>query len=55
MSIFQKSVLQSIKQDESLVALRWAKYQDYLSKVEAIKSFKEEYLTIKPTTDNVDA
>lgn len=40
--MFQKSVLKSISQDESLVALRWAKYQDYLSKVEAIKGFKEE-------------
>ncbi|HQS66946.1 MAG TPA: TaqI-like C-terminal specificity domain-containing protein [Sulfuricurvum sp.] len=42
MSIFQKSVLNSVKQDESLIAQRWAKYQSYLAKVEAIKGFKEE-------------
>lgn len=42
MSIFQKSVLNSIKQDESLIASRWAEYQKYLAKIEAIKGFKEE-------------
>ncbi|MFA6137002.1 MAG: hypothetical protein WC667_02835 [Sulfurimonas sp.] len=36
MSLFQKSVLNTFKQDESLIALRWAKYQNYLTKVEAI-------------------
>ncbi len=42
--MFQKSVLKefSKRQDESQIALRWAKYQDYLSKVDAIKGFKEE-------------
>ncbi|MCK5110967.1 MAG: Eco57I restriction-modification methylase domain-containing protein [Arcobacteraceae bacterium] len=40
--MFQKSVLRSVSQDENLIALRWAKYQDYLSKIEAIKGFKEE-------------
>ena len=40
--MFQKSVLKSIKQDESLVALRFAKYQEFLAKVDAIKEFKEE-------------
>jgi hypothetical protein len=42
LSLFQKSVLNTFKQDESLIALRWAKYQNYLTKVEAIKDFKEE-------------
>ncbi len=42
MSLFQKSVLNSIKQDESLIASRWAEYQKYLAKIEAIKGFKEE-------------
>ncbi|OHD88885.1 N-6 DNA methylase [Sulfuricurvum sp. RIFCSPLOWO2_12_FULL_43_24] len=42
MSIFQKSILNSIKQDESLVALRWAAYQNYIAKIDAIRGFKEE-------------
>jgi hypothetical protein len=42
LSLFQKSVLNSIKQDESLIAHRWAEYQKYVAKVEAIKDFKEE-------------
>ncbi|MDX4061912.1 N-6 DNA methylase [Aliarcobacter skirrowii] len=42
MSIFQNSVLKTFKQDEKLVALRWAAFQNYKSKVEAIKDFKEE-------------
>ena len=40
--MFQKSVLNSISQDESKVALRWAEYQKYLSKIDFIKSVKEE-------------
>ena len=40
--MFQKSVLNSIKQDESLVALRWSQFQKYLAKVEYIKTVKEE-------------
>ncbi|MDN5100351.1 N-6 DNA methylase [Aliarcobacter butzleri] len=40
--MFQKSVLNSIKQDESLIALRWAEYQKFLTKVEYIKTVKEE-------------
>ena len=40
--MFQKSVLNSIKQDESLVALRWAEYQKFLTKVDYIKTVKEE-------------
>lgn len=42
MSIFQKSVINSIKQDESLVALRWAAFQNYITKIDAIRGFKEE-------------
>jgi hypothetical protein len=42
LSLFQKSVLNSIKQDESLVALRWAAFQNYISKIDAIRGFKEE-------------
>ena len=34
--MFQKSVINSIKQDESLVALRWAKFQEFY-----IKTVKE--------------
>ncbi|MBY0539941.1 MAG: N-6 DNA methylase [Campylobacterales bacterium] len=40
--MFQKSVLNSIKQDESKVALRWAEYQKFLAKVDYIKTVKEE-------------
>ncbi|NLN13392.1 MAG: restriction endonuclease subunit M, partial [Arcobacter skirrowii] len=42
MSIFQKTVLNSISQDESLIALRWASFQKFLVKVEYIKTVKEE-------------
>lgn len=42
MSMFQKSVLKSFSQDESLVALRWAEFQKFLSKVDYIKTQKEE-------------
>lgn len=42
MSIFQKSVLKNTSQDESKVALRWAEYQKYLSKIKFIKEVKEE-------------
>ncbi|MDY3204632.1 MAG: N-6 DNA methylase [Arcobacter sp.] len=42
MSMFQKSVINSIKQDESLVALCWAKFQEFLAKVDYIKTVKEE-------------
>jgi hypothetical protein len=41
-SLFQKSVLNSFKQDESLIALRWSHYQNYLSKIDFIKTVKEE-------------
>ncbi|OCL82070.1 Eco57I restriction-modification methylase domain-containing protein [Arcobacter porcinus] len=40
--MFQNSVLKTFKDDEKLVAQRWAFYQNYKSKVEAIKEFKEE-------------
>ncbi|WP_418180701.1 hypothetical protein ACNSOL_01015 [Aliarcobacter lanthieri] len=40
--MFQKSVIDSFKQDESLVASRWVAFQNYKAKVEAIKDFKEE-------------
>ena len=42
MSIFQKSIFKNIKQDESLVATRWAEFQKYIAKIDAIKDFKEE-------------
>ena len=42
MSMFQNSVLKSFSQDESLVALRWAKFQEFLAKVDYIKTVKEE-------------
>ena len=42
MSIFQKSVLKTFKQDEKLVALSWASFQKFLEKVEYIKIVKEE-------------
>ncbi len=42
MSIFQKSVLKNVSQDESIVALRWAEYQKYLEKLDFIKTVKEE-------------
>ena len=40
--MFQSSALQSISQDESLVALRWAKYQEYKAKIDFVKTVKEE-------------
>ncbi|MDY0124179.1 type I restriction enzyme HsdR N-terminal domain-containing protein, partial [Sulfurimonas sp.] len=42
MSLFQASVLKTYKQDESLIAQRWAKFQNFLAKVEFVKSVKEE-------------
>jgi len=41
-SIFQKSVLKNVSQNESVVALRWAEYQKYLDKIDYIKTVKEE-------------
>jgi len=40
--MFQNSVLNTIKQDEGVIALRWAAFQGFLSKVDAIRGFKEE-------------
>lgn len=42
MAIFQKSVINSIKQDESLIASRWNNFQNYIAKIDAIRGFKEE-------------
>ena len=42
MSMFQKSVLKSIRQDEKLIADRWASYQNYLEKINFVKKVKEE-------------
>ena len=42
MSMFQKSIINSVKQDETKVALRWASFQKFLEKVEYIKTVKEE-------------
>ena len=42
MSMFQKSVLSNVSQDESIVALRWAEFQKYLEKIDFIKTVKEE-------------
>ena len=42
MAIFQPSVLKNVSQDESVVALRWAKFQNFLAKLEFIKDVKEE-------------
>ncbi|TKI69795.1 hypothetical protein FCU45_04050 [Sulfurimonas crateris] len=42
MPLFLKSVLKTYKQDEALIAQRWAAYQNFLSKVEFVKSVKEE-------------
>lgn len=40
--MFQKSVLKNFTQDESLVAIRWAEYQKYLTKIDYVKKVKEE-------------
>ncbi len=40
--MFQKSVLKSVIQDENLIALRWIEYQKYLTKIDYIKTLKEE-------------
>ncbi|CAA6805674.1 MAG: putative type IIS restriction/modification enzyme [uncultured Campylobacterales bacterium] len=42
--IFNKKILQNYinKQDETLIDLRWPKYQKYLAKIDRIKDFKEE-------------
>jgi hypothetical protein len=40
--LFQKSVINSIKQDESLIASRWNHFQNYLTKIDFIKAVKEE-------------
>jgi len=40
--IFQQSVVKRFSQDESVVALRWAKLQAYKAKMDFIKTVKEE-------------
>lgn len=40
--MFSPSVYNSIVQDKMLIAHRWAAYQNYLAKVDAIRGFKEE-------------
>jgi type I restriction-modification system DNA methylase subunit len=42
LSIFQKSILNSIKHDEALIASRWNNFQNYLAKIDFIKTVKEE-------------
>ena len=42
MQLFQSSILKSINQDESVIATRWAEYQNYLAKREYIEDVKEE-------------
>jgi len=42
LSIFQTSILKSTTQDESKIAQRWAKFQNYLAKIEFVKDVKEE-------------
>ena len=41
MSMFQKSIINSVKQDEAKVVLRWASIQKFLEKVEYIRTVKE--------------
>ena len=42
MSIFQPSILKNTLQDEALIATRWAKYQEYVAKIDFLKQVKEE-------------
>ncbi len=42
MSIFQKSVLKTEKQNDKIIAVRWAEYQKYLEKKDFIEDVKEE-------------
>lgn len=42
MSLFQNSILKNYKQDEALVASRWAAFQEYLAKVDFVRDVKEE-------------
>lgn len=39
MPLFQPKILSQAKQDESLIATRWAKFQNFLAKSDAIKRF----------------
>ncbi len=42
MSLFKQAILKNNKQDENLIAKRWAKFLEFKSKIEFIKSVKEE-------------
>ncbi|NWF66647.1 MAG: hypothetical protein HXX81_04165 [Campylobacterales bacterium] len=42
MPLFKQAILKTHKQDESLISKRWAKFQEFKSKIEFIKSVKEE-------------
>jgi hypothetical protein len=41
LAIFQPSVLKNFPQDESKIAQRWAKYQEYVAKIDFVKSVKK--------------
>ncbi len=41
-SIFQPSILKNFPQNETIIASRWLKYQEYLAKIDFVKSVKEE-------------
>ena len=42
MALFSNSILKNYKQDEGLIALRWAAFQSYLAKLDFVKTVKEE-------------
>ncbi len=42
MPLFKQSILKNQKFDEELIAKRWAKFQNFKSKIESIRNFKEE-------------
>ncbi len=42
MPIFQPSILKNFPQNESKIAQRWASYQEYVAKIDFVKSVKEE-------------
>jgi hypothetical protein len=44
--MFQSSVLKSFSQNESLVAIRWAEFQKFLSKVDYVKQVEENQVIV---------
>jgi len=42
MALFKDKLLKEYRQDEGLIAIRWAKFQEFLAKKEFVKSVKEE-------------